>query len=71
MRILKCLPLAILHWRICVVRDLILSGFELELYAVDEHPFAYWYLSQILVVHESTLRDLLDLVTDGMLSMTV
>ncbi|THG95833.1 hypothetical protein EW145_g7894 [Phellinidium pouzarii] len=64
-RILKCIPLAVLHWRAGVIRDIILAGFELELYALDERPFAYWYLSQLLGGHENILRELLDVVPQG------
>ena len=42
------MPLAILHWRVGVIRDIVLQGFELELYSPDEIPFAYWYLSRVL-----------------------
>ena len=42
------MPLAILHWRVGVIRDIVLQGFELELYSPDEISFAYWYLSRVL-----------------------
>ena len=43
----QSVPLAILHFRLIVIRDIILTGFELELYSYDERPFAYWYLAKI------------------------
>ncbi|KAH8114195.1 Mak10 subunit, NatC N-terminal acetyltransferase-domain-containing protein [Phellopilus nigrolimitatus] len=63
-RVLKCIPLAVLHWRAHVLRDIVLSGFELALYAPDERPFAYWYLARVLSGHEAILRDLLYLVPE-------
>ncbi|OCB91093.1 hypothetical protein A7U60_g1658 [Sanghuangporus baumii] len=63
-RVLKCIPLAILHWRAGIARDIVLSGFELELHAPDERPFAYWYLSEILQTHEEVLKELLSAVPE-------
>ncbi|EJD06227.1 uncharacterized protein FOMMEDRAFT_166473 [Fomitiporia mediterranea MF3/22] len=63
-RVLKCIPLVILHWRAGIVRDIILSGFELELYAAEERPFAYWYLSEVLGSHEAILQELLNAVPE-------
>ncbi|KAI5117409.1 hypothetical protein M0805_004631 [Coniferiporia weirii] len=64
-RILKCIPLAVLHWRADIIRDIVLSGFELGLYAPDERSFAYWYLNQVLGSHESVIRELLNAVPQG------
>lgn len=35
-----------------------LTGFELDLYAADEKPFAYWYLAQLFAIHEGILGQL-------------
>ncbi|TDL18511.1 Mak10-domain-containing protein [Rickenella mellea] len=64
-QICECVPQAILHWRIGVIRDIILSGFELELYSAHERPFAYWYLFGILGAHERLLRELIEFVPRG------
>lgn len=61
----KNIPLVILHWRACIIRDTVLSGFELDLYSADECPFAYWYLSQVLTIQEETLKELLKFVSQG------
>ena len=58
------MPLAILHWRALIIRDIILSGFELDLYTDEERVFAYWYLSKALGVHESNVRELLGIVPE-------
>ncbi|KAL5490669.1 MAK10 [Sanghuangporus weigelae] len=63
-RVLKCIPLAVLHWRAGIARDIILFGFELELHALDERSFAYWYLSEILQTHEGILKELLGAVPE-------
>lgn len=41
-------PCAVLMWRTQVVRDVILSGFQLALYSVNEIPMAYWYLVRVI-----------------------
>lgn len=61
----KDVSLVILHWRACMIRDIILSGFELELYSSDERPFAYWYLQNVLFVQEGALQELLKSVPQG------
>lgn len=63
--ICQSIPLAILHWRIGAIRDIILSGFELDLYSVDERAFCYWYLSQVLFTHDRVIRQLMELVPRG------
>lgn len=52
------MPLAILHWRAGITREIVLQGFELELYSPDELPFAYWYLSEVLVENTTLLMNL-------------
>ncbi|KAK0458604.1 Mak10 subunit, NatC N-terminal acetyltransferase-domain-containing protein [Desarmillaria tabescens] len=46
--VVKQLPNAALIWRLSSIREMILSGFQLELYAEEEKPFAYWYTSQVI-----------------------
>ncbi|KIM61115.1 hypothetical protein SCLCIDRAFT_16178 [Scleroderma citrinum Foug A] len=49
--IVSTLRLLVLLYRYENIREVILSGFQLSLYAADERPFAYWYLSQVLEQH--------------------
>jgi len=56
---IQMMPLAILHWRVRNIRTIMTSGFELDLYAADEKPFAYWYLAQLFAIHEGILSQLL------------
>ncbi|KAJ7063693.1 Mak10 subunit, NatC N-terminal acetyltransferase-domain-containing protein [Mycena amicta] len=53
------LPSCALLWRLSVIRDVVLSGFQLELYSAEERPFAYWYLSQVIEAHLECLDELL------------
>ncbi|KAI0263774.1 Mak10 subunit, NatC N-terminal acetyltransferase-domain-containing protein [Gloeopeniophorella convolvens] len=46
---------AVLVWRLSTIRELLLSGFQLELYLKDELSFVYWYLSQVTQEHLSIL----------------
>ena len=48
-----------------MLRDIILSGFELELYMHDERPFAYWYLAQISQLHVSVVGDVIENLPEG------
>lgn len=48
----------ILYWRASIVRDTILSGFELELYSSDERPVAYRFLRNVLSMQIMTLIDM-------------
>jgi len=56
------LPNAVLVWRLSAIREVILSGFQLELFALEERPVAYWYGVQVLDAHLSCLDDLLKIV---------
>ncbi len=48
-----------LLWRLSIIREVFLSGFQLELYVEDEKPFVYWELSHVAHEHLATL-DLLE-----------
>ena len=54
-----------LLWRLSVVREVILSGFQLELYCRDEKPFAYWYAADVIDAHLSCLDNLTSIVPEG------
>ncbi|CAK5263962.1 unnamed protein product [Mycena citricolor] len=55
-------PKCVLLWRLSVVREVVLSGFQLELYTSEEKSFAYWYASQVLHAHLECLDELLSAV---------
>lgn len=56
------LPDVVLVWRLSAIREVILSGFQLELFALEERPVAYWYGTQVLDTHLSCLDNLLRVV---------
>lgn len=49
-----------------MVRDIVLSGFQLELYTDEEKTFAYWYSVRIIDEHLRRLDNLLDVAPDGL-----
>ncbi|KAJ7215317.1 Mak10 subunit, NatC N-terminal acetyltransferase-domain-containing protein [Mycena haematopus] len=49
--VMKHLPTCALVWRLSVIREVVLSGFQLELYTSEEKAFAYWYASQVIDAH--------------------
>ncbi|KAJ6630303.1 Mak10 subunit, NatC N-terminal acetyltransferase-domain-containing protein [Mycena sp. CBHHK59/15] len=57
--IVKHVPASVLVWRLSVVREVVLSGFQLELYTSEEKPFAYWYTSQVIEAHLACLDNML------------
>lgn len=59
------LPKAVLLWRLGAIREVVLSGFQLELYTSEEKPFAYWYLAQVLETHLKCLDELLPVVDNS------
>ncbi|KAF8872660.1 Mak10 subunit, NatC N-terminal acetyltransferase-domain-containing protein [Gymnopilus junonius] len=63
--VLSKLPDIALSWRLSIIREVVLSGFQLELYATHERPFAYWYVAQIVETHLECLDGLLAMVQTG------
>ncbi|KAJ3843014.1 Mak10 subunit, NatC N-terminal acetyltransferase-domain-containing protein [Lentinula raphanica] len=61
-RTLNQFPKAIILWRLTTIREVILSGFQVELYHPLERPFAYWFAAQVIDVHLTQL----DMVSKGM-----
>lgn len=59
------LPDVVLLWRLSVVREVILSGFQLELYSREEKSFAYWYAVEVVDAHLSCLDNLTSVVQEG------
>ncbi|KAG7086374.1 hypothetical protein E1B28_002334 [Marasmius oreades] len=56
------MPSAALLWRLSTMREVILSGFQLQLYSPAERPFAYLYASQVIDVHLSTIENVMTIV---------
>ncbi|GBE82822.1 Mak10-domain-containing protein [Sparassis crispa] len=53
--------------RLAASREIILSGFQQELYAADERSIAYWYLAKTIDVHLTCLDDLLQTISQDFL----
>ncbi|KAL0947711.1 hypothetical protein HGRIS_013796 [Hohenbuehelia grisea] len=62
--LVDALPTAALVWRLGVIREIVLSGFQLELYAPDERPFAYWYVAHVAERHLECIERLTRVVPD-------
>ena len=58
-----------LMWRLTAAENIILSGFQLELYAPHERTFAYWYLTQVTETHLGCIEDVLVALSSGILRM--
>ena len=67
MHIVSALPAAAALWKLTVAREIILAGFQQELYATYERPLAYWFLAHILEQHLETLDQLKSLIPQGRL----
>jgi hypothetical protein len=52
-------PQIALSWRLTIIREVMLSGFDLELYDPEERPFVLWYLSHVLEAHVASLDAML------------
>ncbi|KAG2073488.1 Mak10-domain-containing protein [Suillus decipiens] len=50
---------AVLMYRLSVIREVVLSGFQLSLYTNEERVFAYWYVVQVLEMHLSCIDQLM------------
>ena len=62
---MDALPNVILLWRLDIIREVLLSGFQLELYVEDEKSFVYWELSQVTHEHLATLQALEPVIPEG------
>ncbi|GJJ11840.1 hypothetical protein Clacol_006078 [Clathrus columnatus] len=51
-------PLCIRYMRLMIIAQVVLSGFELELYARSEWAMMYWYLAEVLTVQNTVLSDI-------------
>ncbi|KAJ8508180.1 hypothetical protein ONZ45_g9535 [Pleurotus djamor] len=52
------MPVAVLTCRLNCIREVVSSGFQLELYNPEERAFAYLYIVQLIEVHLSSLDSL-------------
>jgi hypothetical protein len=62
---MDALPHVILSWRLDIIREVLLSGFQLDLYVEDEKSFVYWELSQVTHEHLVTLHALEPVIPEG------
>ncbi|KAF6764625.1 Mak10 subunit, NatC N-terminal acetyltransferase-domain-containing protein [Ephemerocybe angulata] len=53
------LPRIIASFRLEAMREITLSGFQLELYAPPERPHAYWYTAKVIEAHIECYDDIL------------
>lgn len=53
-----------LHLRLTLVAEVVLCGFELDLYAQNERLFQYWYATRLLDIQHETLSSLLALIVE-------
>lgn len=51
------LPKSALLWQLSVAREIILSGFQQDLYATHERPISYWYTAQVIELHLSLIDE--------------
>ncbi|KAI0282481.1 Mak10 subunit, NatC N-terminal acetyltransferase-domain-containing protein [Russula aff. rugulosa BPL654] len=56
--LINALTDAVLLWRLSIIREVLLSGFHLELYVDDEKSFVYWELSHVAHEHLATLSSI-------------
>lgn len=63
--ILAAIPRTAQLWRLAASREIVLAGFQQELYAPEEKPIAYWYLARVLDHHVACIEDLLPVVPHG------
>lgn len=64
--ILRQIPNAVLSWRLAVIREVIFSGFQLDLYTSEERAFAYLFAVQTIEKHISCLEQLSGVVPAGL-----
>ena len=57
-----------LLWRLSIIREVLLSGFHLELYVDDEKSFVYWELSHVAHEHLATLSSIEPVIPKGELA---
>lgn len=61
----EVIPDVAFHERLLVTREVVLSGFQLDLYSNDEKTAAYWYAAEVLAADKECLERLLSVVSHG------
>ncbi|KAI6135256.1 hypothetical protein EDD17DRAFT_1882023, partial [Pisolithus thermaeus] len=56
----------VLMRRLETISDIVLSGFQLSLYSVNERPSAYWYLARVLEQHLTCLDEIIEALPNSM-----
>ncbi|PPQ65821.1 hypothetical protein CVT24_012048 [Panaeolus cyanescens] len=59
------LPNVALFWRLPLVREVVLSGFQLALYSSEEKSLAYWYAARVIDTHLGCLENVIPAVRKG------
>jgi hypothetical protein len=62
-------PTTFLIYELSTVKDILLSGLQLELYSVHEKVFVYWYLSKVIEKHLHCLDSVLSIIPHGEISL--
>jgi hypothetical protein len=63
--VLDGLPRLAEHAFLVTAREMVFSGFSLELYGVDERPAAYWYAARLLSADRDVIDALVLAVPEG------
>ncbi|KAF9460883.1 Mak10 subunit, NatC N-terminal acetyltransferase-domain-containing protein [Collybia nuda] len=45
------MPTVALLWRLSSIREIVFSGFQMDLFSPEERPTAYWYAAEVLEEH--------------------
>jgi hypothetical protein len=61
----EMLPRLAEHAFLAAAREVVLSGFTLELYSANERPAAYWYAAKVMSADCEVLDALIPAVVDG------
>ena len=56
------ISLVFLHLKLVQISEVLLSGFEIDLYRPDEAPFLYWYLADLLSRQKDVLSILFKVI---------
>ena len=64
---MRALPEIANAWKLGTAREIILAGFQQELYAPYERHLAYWLLTRIMELHIRSLEALCALGTTGII----
>jgi hypothetical protein len=59
------MPKVALLWRLSSIREIVFSGFQLDLLSAEERPTAYWYAAEVLDAHLSCLDDIMPVIPKG------